>query len=87
MANINVRINEGLKLEVEKVLEELGMNMSTAITVFLKAVVRNNGLPFSLDIPNEKTNKAYQEVENILSGKTVAKKYKDTVKLRKDLKL
>ena len=87
MATINMRVDEDLKRESEKIFGELGLGMSAALTIFLKAVVRNNGIPFSLEIPNKKTLKAFKEVEDISSGKVVAKRYKSVAELRKDLKV
>ena len=43
MANINIRIDDALKQQADAVLAELGMNMTTATTVFLKQLVRHNG--------------------------------------------
>jgi DNA-damage-inducible protein J len=48
MANLNMRIDDTLKKQAERVLAELGMNFSTATTIFLKQVVRHNGIPFDL---------------------------------------
>lgn len=87
MATINIRIDENLKKESESILNELGLGMTAAMTIFLKAVVRNNGIPFTLDIPNKKTLKAFKEVENISSGKIRTKKYKNSKELKKDLKV
>ena len=87
MAVINIRVDENLKSDAEKVFEELGFGMTTAITIFLKAVVRSNSIPFSLEIPNDKTLKAFKEVEDISSGKVKAKKYSSSAELRKDLKV
>ena len=87
MAIINMRVDETLKKQSEKIFNELGLGMTAAMTIFLKAVVRNNGIPFSLEIPNEKTLKAFKEVEDISSGKTKAKRYSSSSELRKDLKV
>lgn len=87
MATINIRIDEKLKNDSEKVFSELGLNMTSAMTIFLKAVVRTNSIPFSLEIPNKKTLKAFKEVDDISSNKTKAKRYKNTSELRKDLKV
>ena len=48
MANINIRIDDALKQQADAVLAELGMNMTTATTVFLKQLVRHNGIPFEI---------------------------------------
>ncbi|KFI91240.1 DNA-damage-inducible protein J [Bifidobacterium saguini DSM 23967] len=43
-----MRLDPELKDEAMKVLEPLGLNMTGAVTIFLKAVVRENGLPFDV---------------------------------------
>ena len=87
MATINVRVDEGLKKKSEMVFEELGLGMSAAITIFLKAVVRTQSIPFSLEIPNEETLKAFKEVDDYSSGKVQVKRYKNSIELKKDLKM
>ena len=85
MATINIRVDEGLKKESEKIFEELGLGMTAAMTIFLKAVVRTNGIPFSLEIPNDETLKSFKEVDDISSGKVKAKKYSSVADLKKDV--
>lgn len=87
MATINIRVESKLKEEAEKVFSELGLGMTGAITIFLKAVVRTNSIPFLLEIPNEETLKAFQEVKDISSKKVRAKRYSSVADLRKDLDL
>lgn len=41
-SNINVRVDSELKEEAEDLFKDLGLNMSTAITMFLKSAVSNN---------------------------------------------
>ena len=43
-----IRIDEDAKRRAKPILEELGLNISSATNVFLKAVVRCGGLPFDL---------------------------------------
>ncbi len=87
MATINIRINDDLKKQSEEIFEELGLGMTAAMTIFLKAVVRTKSIPFSLEIPNDETLKAFKEVDDISSGKAKAKKYSSAADLRKDLKV
>lgn len=87
MATINIRIDEELKKKSEEILDEIGLGMTAALTIFLKAVVRNNGIPFNLEIPNKETLKSFKEVEDISSGKKNAKRYSSSDELRKDLKV
>ena len=48
MATVTIIVDDQLKEQTESVLSELGMNLSTATTVFFKQVVRWNGIPFEL---------------------------------------
>lgn len=84
---INVRVDSDLKKESEKIFKDLGFGMTTAFIMFLKAVVRNNGIPFSLEIPNEKTIESFEEEKQISSGKKQTKKYRTIKELREDLKV
>lgn len=43
-----MRIDPQLKEESSRVLEDLGLTLSGAVTIFLKAVVREQGLPFEV---------------------------------------
>ncbi len=45
---INFRIDEDVKKDAEIVLNDLGLTMSAAITVFLKKVGREHRIPFDL---------------------------------------
>lgn len=47
-ARVQIRLDTNLKQQAEKVLGELGMDLTTAIRVFLKQVVIQNGLPFGM---------------------------------------
>ena len=38
--NLNVRVDENLKKTADTLLNELGLNMSTAINIYLKQIVR-----------------------------------------------
>ena len=58
-ANINIRTDYNLKKKADSLYNKLGLNMSTAINMFLAESVRTKSLPLSLklDEPNEKTIK------------------------------
>ena len=59
--------------------------MSTAMNLFLKKCVLEQGIPFELKVPNGETLKAMQETEDILSGKIERKGYKSAEELFEDL--
>lgn len=64
---INFRMDENLKKNMEQVCNELGMNMTTAFTIFAKKMTREHRIPFevSAGIPNAETIKAIEEVEEM----------------------
>ena len=47
-ATFSVRMDDGLKKEFDALCSDFGMSMSTAITVFAKAVVRERCIPFKI---------------------------------------
>lgn len=47
-ATFSVRMDDALKIEFESLCSDFGMNMSTAINVFAKAVVRERRIPFEI---------------------------------------
>ena len=47
-SNLNIRVDEDLKKQAEALFKDLGLSMSSAITVFLKAAVSHGGIPFEV---------------------------------------
>ena len=50
-ANVNVRIQENIKHQSEQILETIGVPRATAIDMFYRQIILNNGIPFLLTIP------------------------------------
>ena len=46
--SITIRMDEGLKKQAETMFDDMGLNMTTAITIFAKAVVRQGKIPFEI---------------------------------------
>lgn len=82
---INVNVDSDLKKKATNVLNDLGLNMSTAINMFLKQIVKRDGIPFEIvnQKPNQDLIKALKEAEEINNGKINANSYdnmKDLIK-------
>ncbi|MDR2043130.1 MAG: type II toxin-antitoxin system RelB/DinJ family antitoxin [Clostridium sp.] len=45
-ANINVRTDAAVKAQAQQIFESIGLDLSTAVNLFLKQTVRANNLPF-----------------------------------------
>ena len=46
--SLNIRMDKDLKNNLSNLCDELGMNVSTAFTIFAKAMVRRGGIPFDV---------------------------------------
>ncbi|MDR1266482.1 MAG: type II toxin-antitoxin system RelB/DinJ family antitoxin [Propionibacteriaceae bacterium] len=46
---VTVRIEDSVKQDAQEVLEDIGLSMTAAVTVFLKAVARTGTIPFPLE--------------------------------------
>ena len=55
--NLNIRTEKAIKDQAEEIFNELGLNMTTAVNMFLKVSFRTHGIPFELkmDVPQETT--------------------------------
>ena len=69
--NLNIRTDKEIKDQAEIIFNELGLNMTTAINMFLRSTIREHGIPFELklDIPNEKTLEAIKEGNKLRQDK------------------
>ena len=47
MTTLNIRIEDNIKAKANKTLSSLGLDMSTAVKIFLNQVITENGLPFT----------------------------------------
>ena len=57
--NINIRTDSELKTKAQVVLDDLGLDLSTAINIFLKQVVHREAIPFVISRKSSKnTNRA-----------------------------
>lgn len=73
VANLNIRTEKEIKESAEIVLSQLGLTMSAAVNIFLRQVIRENGIPFELKLkdPNTETIEAIQEARLIANDKSV----------------
>lgn len=86
--NINIRTDSLIKAQAEDIFKALGLNMSTAINMFLRQTIRENGIPFDLklDEPNKTTVQAIEEGRKIARDKSV-KGYSNMEDLKEALDL
>lgn len=66
MATLNVRVDEELKKQASELFSSLGLDMSTAVNMFLRQAVMRDGIPFDVVRTNAETlaeQKLFEEIE------------------------
>jgi DNA-damage-inducible protein J len=85
--SLTIKLDNETKKEFNEFCEEIGINMTTAINMFIKKVIREQRIPFELSLnkPNLETIQAIQESEDILSGRKKVKSFNSVEELFEDL--
>ena len=76
----NITIDAETKAKAQAMLADLGLDLSTAVNIFLKQMLYEGGIPFSItrEIPNRITLEAMKEAQEMSRSPESYKKY-DTV--------
>ncbi|MDD6081233.1 MAG: type II toxin-antitoxin system RelB/DinJ family antitoxin [Oscillospiraceae bacterium] len=79
MTQVNFRIEDDIKANAESALKEMGLNMSTAITMFLVKVGRERRIPFEINADpfysSENMAELERRVESVKNGTSVLKEH------------
>ena len=86
MTEINVRVEDKTKRLASKTLADIGLDMSSAVNLFLKQVIVDQGLPFTPSTKYAKKLRAKWDKEVAWALKH-GKRYTDTKELFRDLNI
>ena len=83
----NVTIDEVTKKQAQALLADFGMDLSTAVNIFLKQMVYEGAFPFSItrEVPNADTIAAMREVEEMKKHPEMYKRYSSFSELLKEV--
>ena len=83
----NISIDEDIKPSAQAMLAEFGLDLSTAVNMFLRQMLREKAIPFEIrkDVPNATTLSAIQEVEEMEKHPELSKTYTSVDDLMEDL--
>ncbi|MCK5099218.1 MAG: type II toxin-antitoxin system RelB/DinJ family antitoxin [Desulfobacteraceae bacterium] len=70
-STIQTRIVPIVKKNAQKILNQLNMSMSEAISIYLAQITLHNGIPFEIKIPNKITANTLKNTENMEELHTV----------------
>ena len=82
--NMTIRMDRETKEQAQNLFSKFGLDMTTAINMFLKQSIREEAIPFNLtlNIPNKETIKAINDVKN---NKNMSKAFSSVDELMEDL--
>ena len=83
----NISLDPILKEKATKLFAAFGLDLSTAITLFLSQSVREERIPFEirLNIPNEDTLEAFNEAKEMKTNKEKYKRYNSFEEIIKEI--
>lgn len=86
--NTNISIDGELKKEAVQLFSSFGLDLSTAITLFLQQAVREQRIPFviTMDVPNKTTVEALGEIKEMKNNKKKYKRYDSFGEILKEVK-
>ena len=81
--NLNIRTDAEVKAAAEQLFNELGLNLTTAVNIFLRQSIRTGGIPFDVKLksPSEITAEAIAEGRLLMHDRS-AKGYRNMDDLR-----
>ena len=84
---LNVNVNAKNKEEATKILKDLGLNMSTAINMFLAQIVKTDGIPFIIinHKPSKELLESLSEVDEMINDCKKYPRYDNREDLKKSI--
>ena len=58
---VSTRIDEATKQQYDRICAAIGISPSNALSIFIRSVINNNGIPFYLQAPPVTSNKMSRE--------------------------
>ncbi len=83
----NITIDADIKAKAQELFADFGLDLSTAINIFLRQSIRENAIPFNIqrEVPNADTIAAMKEVEEMKKHPEMYKSYKKVEDMIEDI--
>ena len=80
-------MDKGIKEQAQELFSEFGLDMTTAINMFLRQSIREHKIPFELRLstPNEETLEAIREVQQMKKDPSIGKSYDNVADMMREL--
>ena len=84
-AAFSVRMDENLKRQFESLCTDFGMNVTTAFTIFAKAVVRERVIPFPISAEPNYNEITRQAIADVNTGKNLSRRFASYAEMKASL--
>ena len=74
--SVNIKMDEEVKDQAKKLFDELGLDMTSAVNIFLKTAIREQGIPFVLSATDQCKMQSELEKKLRLDIKTSEQEFK-----------
>ena len=83
----SITIDSETKAQAQELLSDLGLDLSTAVNIFLRQAIRENAIPFSIsrDVPNADTIAAIEELDEMKKHPENYKSYGNVKEMMEDI--
>ena len=83
----SISIDSDIKAKAQELFADFGLDLSTAINIFLRQAIRENSIPFVIqrEIPNADTITAMKEAEEMSRYPEKYKRYNSFAELLKEV--
>lgn len=86
LVDLNVKIDEDVKQKAQTLFKKLGLDMETAINIFLRQSIREHGIPFHVYMKRSELNsETIKAVEDAEKGIGLSRPFSSTEELMADL--
>ncbi len=82
---VQVRMDTTVKADLEILLQEMGLNMTTAMNLFAKAVINSGKIPFEITANRRLSSELQQDLEDVRQRRNLSQAFTSTADLYKDL--
>ena len=89
MSTITIRVDKNIKEQAEQIFENIGLNTTTAFTLFMKSVIREGEIPFKLKVDpffcESNMNSLKLSIKQLEDGQSVTKTLEELKELENEI--
>ena len=82
--SMSIRLDSEVKEQAQQVFNHLGMDMTTAINIFLRQAIQYQGLPF--DVKIDENRKLLKVVTDVEQNRNMSRSFESVSDLMEDLR-